>query len=91
MDNPELGVERIRTIYKSKGYADEWIETRLKTIDIRKQLTDEWQQRGVKEGQEYVKILRGLYGKISVFQVSISFVALLKLMPIPTFMRPSAA
>lgn len=53
MDNPELGIERIRTIYKSKGYADEWIETRLKTIDIRKQLTDEWQQRGVKEGQEY--------------------------------------
>ena len=53
MDNPELRIERIRTIYKSKGYADEWIETRLKTIDIRKQLTDEWQQRGVKEGQEY--------------------------------------
>ena len=36
-----------------KGYPKEWVDTRLKSIDIRKNLTDEWQQRGVKEGQEY--------------------------------------
>jgi DNA-damage-inducible protein D len=53
IENPELGIERIRELYKAKGYTDEWIESRLKTIDIRKQLTDEWQQRGVTEGQEY--------------------------------------
>ena len=53
IENPELGIERIRALYKAKGYTDEWIETRLKTIDIRKQLTDEWQQRGIREGQEY--------------------------------------
>lgn len=53
IENPELGIERIRLIYAAKGYPKEWIETRLKTIDIRKQLTDEWKIRGVKEGQEY--------------------------------------
>ncbi|MDZ7877154.1 MAG: Bro-N domain-containing protein [Saprospiraceae bacterium] len=53
IENPELGIERIRELYKAKGYDDKWIETRLKTIDIRKELTDEWQQRGIKEGQEY--------------------------------------
>ncbi len=53
IENPELGIERIREIYLAKGYTEEWVNSRLKTIDIRKQLTDEWQQRGVKEGQEY--------------------------------------
>ena len=53
IENPELGIERIRELYKAKGYTTEWIDTRLKSIDIRKQLTDEWQGRGVKEGQEY--------------------------------------
>ncbi len=53
IENPELGIERIRELYKAKGYTDEWIASRLKSIDIRKELTKEWQQRGVKEGQEY--------------------------------------
>lgn len=53
IENPELGIERIRELYKAKGYSNEWIDTRLKSIDIRKQLTDEWKGRGVKEGQEY--------------------------------------
>ncbi|MBL7817626.1 MAG: Bro-N domain-containing protein [Saprospiraceae bacterium] len=53
IENPELGFERLKEIYRAKGYSEEWIEVRLKTIDIRKQLTDEWQGRGVKEGQEY--------------------------------------
>ena len=42
IEDPELGFERLKEIYKAKGYADEWIETRLKSIDIRKQLTEEW-------------------------------------------------
>jgi DNA-damage-inducible protein D len=53
VENPELGFERLKEIYKAKGYPDDWIENRLKSIDIRKQLTTEWQKRGVKEGQEY--------------------------------------
>ena len=53
IENPELGIERIKEIYKAKGYSNEWIDTRLKSIDIRKQLTEEWKGRGVKEGQEY--------------------------------------
>ena len=52
-ENPEIAVERAREIYKAKGYPDDWIENRLKSIDIRKQLTDEWKNRGVKEGQEF--------------------------------------
>ncbi len=53
IENPELGIQRIRELYLAKGYAEEWVNTRIKSIDIRKQLTEEWQQRGVKEGQEY--------------------------------------
>ena len=53
IENPELGIDRVKEIYKAKGYPDEWVTRRLQTIDIRKQLTDEWKNRGVKEGQEY--------------------------------------
>jgi DNA-damage-inducible protein D len=52
-ENPELGIERLKALYKAKGYPDEWIERRLQTIEIRKQLTNEWKTRGVAEGQEY--------------------------------------
>jgi hypothetical protein len=66
IENPELGFERLKEIYKAKGYPAEWIETRLKSIDIRKQLTDEWMQRGVKEGQEFsiltAEIARATFG-----------------------------
>jgi DNA-damage-inducible protein D len=51
--DPELAIERARELYRAKGYDDKWIETRLKSIDIRKELTEEWQKRGVKEGSEY--------------------------------------
>jgi hypothetical protein len=53
IENPEIGFERLKEIYRAKGYPNEWIETRLKSIDIRKQLTEEWKMRGVKEGMEY--------------------------------------
>lgn len=52
-ENPELLTERQAEIYKAKGYSDEWIKERLQSINTRKLLTDEWKQRGVKEGQEY--------------------------------------
>jgi len=53
MENPELGMARIRELYRAKGYPDDWIERRLQSIEVRKQLTDEWKNRGVQEGKEY--------------------------------------
>jgi DNA-damage-inducible protein D len=52
-ENPEIGIERFAELYKAKGYSDEWIQNRLKSIETRKLLTDEWKNRGVTEGQEY--------------------------------------
>jgi DNA-damage-inducible protein D len=53
IENPELGIERIKEIYRAKGYPNEWIDMRIQSIEVRKQLTDEWKKRDVKEGQEY--------------------------------------
>jgi DNA-damage-inducible protein D len=53
IENPELAAERARELYKAKGYPDEWIEMRLKSIEVRQQLTDEWKVRSVQEGREY--------------------------------------
>jgi DNA-damage-inducible protein D len=53
IENPELAIQRIRETYKLKGYSDEWIEKRMRSIAIREELTDEWSQRGVKEQKEY--------------------------------------
>lgn len=53
IENPELAQERIRTIYKAKGYSDEWIEKRIRGILVRDELTNEWKNRGVKVGKEY--------------------------------------
>ena len=53
IENPELATKRTRTIYKAKGYSDDWIEKRIRSIAIRDELTDEWNKRGVKEQREY--------------------------------------
>ena len=52
-EDPELAFERAMKTYLQKGYSKEWINQRLKSIDVRKELTDEWQERGMKEGLEY--------------------------------------
>jgi DNA-damage-inducible protein D len=52
-ENPELLTDRQAELYRAKGYSEEWISRRVQTIETRKALTDEWQQRGVKESQEY--------------------------------------
>ncbi len=52
-ENPEMGIDRLTELYRAKGYNNEWIERRLKSIEVRKELTDEWKQRDVKEGQEF--------------------------------------
>jgi len=53
IEDPEIGFDRLMETYLKKGYSKEWINQRLKSIEIRKELTDEWDDRGVKKGQEY--------------------------------------
>ena len=53
IEDPELGIERMMETYLRKGYSKEWINQRLKSIEVRKDLTDEWDNRGVKKGLEY--------------------------------------
>lgn len=52
-EDPELAFERAMKTYLKKGYSPNWINQRLKSIEIRKELTDEWNERGVQEGLEY--------------------------------------
>lgn len=52
-EDPELAFDRAMRTYLQKGYSKEWINQRLKTIEVRKELTDEWKERGVKEGLEF--------------------------------------
>lgn len=64
--NPEIAIKRALLIYKVKGYSDEWINARVQTIVSRKELTREWQQRGISEGLEYAilsdTISKGTFG-----------------------------
>lgn len=53
IENPELASKRTRAIYKAKGYSDDWIEKRMRSIAIRDELTDEWKKRGVRVQREY--------------------------------------
>jgi DNA-damage-inducible protein D len=53
IENPELATQRTRALYKAKGYSDDWIEKRMRSIAIRDELTDEWKKRGVKEHRDY--------------------------------------
>jgi len=53
IENPELAIQRTRETYKLKGYSDEWIEKRMRSIAIREELTEEWFERGIKAQKEY--------------------------------------
>ncbi len=53
IEDPEIGFDRLMETYLKKGYSKNWINQRLKSIEVRKELTDEWENRGVKKGQEY--------------------------------------
>jgi hypothetical protein len=56
MEDPEQGIDRMLEYYHRKGYSNNWINQRLKSIEVRKELTDEWEQRGVEKGQEYASL-----------------------------------
>jgi len=53
IENPELATQRTKELYKLKGYPDDWIEKRMRSIAIREELTGEWKNRGVREQVEY--------------------------------------
>ncbi|MBI2070750.1 MAG: Bro-N domain-containing protein [Elusimicrobia bacterium] len=53
IEDPELATKRTRALYKAKGYSNDWIEKRMRSIAIRDELTDEWKKRGVRERREY--------------------------------------
>ena len=55
-EDPELTIDRALETYLAKGYSKEWINQRLKSIEVRKELTDEWEQRGVSKGQEFAML-----------------------------------
>jgi hypothetical protein len=52
-EDPELSFDRAMKTYLNKGYSRDWINQRLKSIEVRKELTDEWHERGMKEGSEF--------------------------------------
>ena len=56
IDDPEQGIDRMLEYYHRKGYSENWINQRLKSIEVRKELTDEWERRGIKKGQEYATL-----------------------------------
>ncbi len=56
MQDPELNIDRALYQYQQLGYTESWINQRLKSIEIRKELTDEWKSRGLKEGQQFATL-----------------------------------
>lgn len=56
IQDPELSIEQAMLDYKRLGYSDNWINQRLKSIEVRKELTDEWKRRGVEEGVQFATL-----------------------------------
>ena len=56
MQDPELNFEQAYADYRRLGYSDKWINQRLRSIEVRKELTDEWDRAGVQEGQQYASL-----------------------------------
>ena len=61
LQDPELSIEQAMLDYKRLGYSDNWINQRLKSIEIRKELTDEWKKHGLKEGIEFAFLTDVIY------------------------------
>ena len=68
-EDPELAFDRAIETYLKKGYSKEWINQRLKSIEVRKELTDEWDTRGVKKGLEYAILTNEITGACSGYSV----------------------
>ncbi len=61
IQDPELSIEQAMKDYKRLGYSDNWINQRLKSIEIRKELTDEWKKRGLQEGVQFASLTDIIY------------------------------
>ena len=61
MQDPELGIQQSLADYKRLGYSDNWINQRLKSIEIRKDLTDDWKRRGLEEGVQFATLTDIIY------------------------------
>lgn len=61
MQDPELSIEQAVMDYKRLGYSDNWINQRIKSIEIRKDLTDEWKSRGLEEGVQFASLTDIIY------------------------------
>lgn len=59
--DPELAINRAKAIYEKKGYPRDWIDKRLRGINVRNTLTDEWKNRGLKEGREFAILTDEIY------------------------------
>lgn len=69
MQDPELSIEQAMTDYRRLGYSESWINQRIKTIEVRKELTDEWKRTGVEEGVQYAALTDIITQQWSGFKV----------------------
>jgi len=61
IQDPELAMDRVKSIYERKGYPKDWIDKRMRGINVRHSLTDEWKNRGVKKGSEFAILTDEIY------------------------------
>ena len=79
IEHPEADIERVKATYKAKGYDDAWIDARIKNDLIRNELTDEWKDRGAKEGMEFAILTNELSN--GTFGMTVSLYKDYKLLP----------
>jgi DNA-damage-inducible protein D len=85
IEHPEAALDRVRATYRARGYEEAWIEERLRNDLIRNELTDEWKDRGAKEGVEFAILTDTLSS--GTFGLSIQVHKQYKLLPIKTNLR----
>jgi len=85
IENPEQAIERVKQTYRAKGYEDAWIEERIKNDLIRNELTDEWKDRGAREGVEFAILTNEIHE--GTFEVSIQAHKKYKLLPTKSNLR----
>ena len=69
-EDPELAINRAMQTYLKKGYTKEWINQRLKSIEIRKELTDEWQERGLRDNMTNLELILNMLAEASTKEIS---------------------
>ena len=75
MQDPEKSIDQAIVDYKRLGYSDAWINQRIKSIEVRKELTDEWQRTGVHEGQEYASLTDIITRNMTNLEIALNILA----------------